>query len=149
MAKGKGARSLQTTINGMLPTPAKTPRKKIVTDVKPAARALFQDEPLLGEDSSYTKRGRKNRRFNGFSLESFAVDDDNSRGKVQIFTDSRDKVPEAATKGDNPFLQEKAAQPSSKKARGSTKRRKISGEARKDPQVQQAIEDDEGMVYVL
>lgn len=100
---------------------------------------------MLDEEVAPPRRARKQRRFNGFSLESFNEDDAKQAGGIQIFTDSRDQVPEPVTSEDNPF----ADGPSAKKVAGGAKRRKISGEKRKDAQVQDAINRDEGMVYVL
>ena len=133
--------------DGMLPTPIKTPKKKTVPKIHGAARALFQDQPLLGEEVTAPRRGRKQRRYNGFSLESFNADGANQRGRIQIFTDSRDQVPEPVTSEDNPFANGEG--PSVKKVAGGAKRRKISGEKKNDTQVEDAINRDDGMVYVL
>ena len=134
-----------------IPTPVKTPKKKHVPNVNAAARALFQD---ANDDTELIapspRRGRKNKRYNGFSLESFKAEEENG-GRVQIFTDNRDKVPELDTSESNPFIDYPANvdNPRAKKLAGGSKRRKISGEKRVDPQVEQAIKNDEGMVYVL
>ena len=137
---------------GMLPTPVKTPRKKNVPHVNAAARALFQDQPILGEEiTSISRRGRKARRYNGFSLESFSAEDDSTSGHIQIFTDSRDNVPKPDIGEDNPFIGPSVnmEEASVKKITGTSKRRKVSGERKVDPQVDEAIKNDEGMVYVL
>ena len=140
--------STTTMSDGMLPTPIKTPKRKTVPKINGAARALFQDQPLLGEEVAAPRRARKQRRYNGFSLESFNADDTTHRGRIQIFTDSRDQVPEPVTSEDNPFLNGEG--PSVKQAVDGAKRRKLSGERKKvDPQVEDAINRDEGMVYVL
>ncbi len=145
-----------TTIlsEGMLPTPVKTPQKSKIPKSTMAARALFQDQ-----SSSTHQSPRKNqkKRHNGFSLESFS-EATSSQDPIQIHVDSRDHVPEVDTSADNPF---NAAQPSASKKRaapprqkmaGAAKRRKVSAEEEErplDPQVEDAIEKDEGMVYVL
>ncbi|RMZ87995.1 hypothetical protein DV736_g4785, partial [Chaetothyriales sp. CBS 134916] len=54
-------------------------------------------------------------------------------GGIQIFTDNRDKVPEPDTDQSNPFADQPEA----------TRERKL------DPQVEEAIRKDEGMVYVF
>ena len=134
-----------------IPTPVKTPKKKNVPNINATARALFQDAngdtDLIAPSP---RRGRKNKRYNGFSLESFKAEEDNG-GRIQIFTDNRDKVPEADTNESNPFLDLPAPGEGSrvKRLAGGSKRRKVSGEKRIDPQVDQAIKNDEGMVYVL
>lgn len=137
--------------DSMLPTPVKTPRKKAASNVNLAARMLFQEQPTAGDDVMPTpKRIRKSTRHNGLSLGSFATAD-GAGDHVQIFTDSRDNVPELDRSEDNPFVEhasEKAG-PSAKRVSGTSKRRKLSIERKKDPQVEEAIKNDEGMVYVL
>ena len=137
---------------GMLPTPVKTPKKKSVPGVNATARALFQDTHAGGEDIAPSpRRAREHRRYNGFSLESFAAEDDSSRRRVQIFTDNRDKVPEVDTTESNPFIEpaRNGHGPRVSRKAGGSKRRKVTGEGRLDPQVQQALKRDDGMVYVL
>ena len=135
---------------GMLPTPVKTPRKKTIANVEAAARALFQDQPHdLQEVVAAPRRSKKSRRYNGFSLESFAAENGHTTNGIQIFTDSRDKVPEIDPSEDNPFYERGPGKgTSSKKVAGGSKRRKISGESKKDKDVEAAINHDEGMIYV-
>lgn len=149
------ASSSTTISDGMLPTPVKTPKKKLIPKASTAARALFQDSTqnttsVIGGDPS-PRRNRKNKRYNGFSLESFSAGDEDGRDQIQIFTDSRDMVPQADKTKTNPFLEHhvNGETSSTKKVAGTTKRRKISGERKLDPQVEEAIRQDEGMVYVL
>ena len=94
------------------------------------------------------RKGRKGQRYNGFTLESFSAEDNGAR--FQVFTDSRDKVPELDVDEDNPFIDQPTHNegPPKRVARTS-KRRKVNGEAKKDPQVADAIDRDDGMVYVL
>jgi hypothetical protein len=137
--------------DGMLPTPIKTPRKKNIPNVNAAARALFQDQPVLEEEvTTNSRRARKGRRYNGFTLESFAAGEDAPAG-IQIFTDSRDNVPQLDTSEANPFIDHptKPEGSSGRRVAGTSKRRKVSGEQHTDPRVQQAIDNDEGMIYVL
>ena len=137
--------------DGMLPTPIKTPRKKNVPNVNAAARALFQDQPMLGEEvTANSRRARRGRRYNGFTLESFSAGE-GPPASIQIFTDSRDNVPQLDTSEGNPFIDhpQKAEGSSSRRVTGTSKRRKVSGEQKVDPQVQQAIDKGEGMLYVL
>ena len=137
--------------DGMLPTPVKTPRKKNIPSMNAAARALFQDQPILGEEvTTNSRRARKGRRYNGFTLESFTAGED-VPASIQIFTDSRDNVPQLDTSEENPFIDHptKPEGSSSRRVAGTSKRRKMSGEQHTDPHVQQAIDNDEGMIYVL
>lgn len=134
---------------GMLPTPVKTPRKNQASKSQVTARALFQDSENPETLFKSPRKSRKPARYNGFSLESFSTDD-NSQDQIQIFTDSRDRVPEVDTSESNPFY-EPPSQPH--KVHGTSKRRKVNGTAKvtesRDPQVQEAIDHDDGMVYVL
>lgn len=133
---------------GMLPTPVKTPKKKQVSNVRAASRALFQDPTTVDEMAAPSPRkSRKSKRYNGYSLESFRAEDVDTEG-IQIFTDTRDNVPEVDTSDANPFMEKSEGSRVQKLAAGS-KRRKVSSEKPRDPQVQDAIDKDEGMVYVL
>ena len=136
-----------------IPTPVKTPKKKNVPNINATARALFQDANGDAElIAPSPRKGRKTKRYNGFSLESFHAEQENG-GPISIFTDNRDKVPEVDTAESNPFLEPAASDdvPRTKRLAGGSKRRKISAstEKRVDPQVEKAIKNDEGMVYVL
>ncbi|KIW92161.1 uncharacterized protein Z519_07145 [Cladophialophora bantiana CBS 173.52] len=150
------ASSSTTISDGMLPTPVKTPRKKMVPKASKAARALFQDTTTssnkLAEFEPSPRRDRRNKRYNGFSLESFSAENDDSRGQVQIYTDSRDRVPHVDNSESNPFLDRmmNGETSSTRKIAGTSKRRKVSGESKKvDPQVEEALQKDDGMVYVF
>lgn len=139
----------------MLPTPVKTPKKKQITNATIAARALFQDPTNMAVNPAPIEpsqpRSRKNKRYNGFSLESFRAEDDDSHSQIQIFTDSRDRVPNLDANKTNPFVEHKMTREvsASQKVAGTSKRRKVRPETRIDPQVEAAIKKDEGMVYVL
>ncbi|RMZ80956.1 hypothetical protein DV738_g2360, partial [Chaetothyriales sp. CBS 135597] len=170
--------SSTTTVmsEGMLPTPIKTPSKKkkaaaahTAAAAAVAGRVLFQDQ--LGDaerDQPVTvtapspRRTRKNKRYNGFSLESFAAaaDADDEAGLdgtgIQIFTDNRDKVPEPDTDKANPFIDQPESESATTRAGARARKPTASGsrtktrrERRLDPQVEQAIRDDDGMVCVF
>jgi hypothetical protein len=137
-----------TMAEGMLPTPLKTPRKKQVADVNTAARALFQNQPQsLDEVMAAPKKGRRSRKYNGFSLESFEAEDGSIDPKITIFTDSKDRVPEIDESEDNPFWVKPGKDTSS--AMHPSKRRKVSGEKKRDKEVEEHIRRDDGIVYVL
>lgn len=140
----------------MLPTPVKTPKKKqAIAGAATTARALFQDHAQMATQAAAIqpspRRSRKPQRFNGFSLERISAQDDANRGQIQIFTDSRDRVPQVDASMTNPFIERKRDResPSPPTAVRTSKRRKVSTEARIDPQVTEAIDKDDGMVYVL
>ena len=72
-------------------------------------------------------------------------------GHVEIFTDSRDNVPELDLSEANPFIDHpsEGAVPPVKGAGRTAKRGKLSVERKSDPLVDEAIKNDEGIVYVL
>lgn len=147
--------STTTILDGMLPTPVKTPKKKTIANATTTARALFQDSAHMATHVAPVqpspRRSRKSQRFNGFSLESVAAQDDATRGQIQIYTDSRDRVPHVDSSEANPFIERKRGRESTspQKFVGTSKRRKVSAATRVDPQVTEAIDKDDGMVYVL
>ena len=149
--KMEGNRS-STTIrtSGMLPTPAKTPKKRpseTAPGINAIARNLF---PVRGETveevmPSPKKKGRK--RYTGFTLDSFDAEDQDA-APIQIYTDSHDRVPEIDMSADNPFYGESSnAQPEPTKR--SSKRRKITVPGEGEQTVEEAEQREDGLVYVL
>lgn len=130
-AQSQASRLFRSTITeGMLPTPAKTPRKKVVDNAGSTARVLFP-----------TQSGqKKKKKQTGFSLDSF-TDDASQDDSIQIYTDSRDRIPEVDASEENPFYQKTSA---STKPRAS--RRKAGS---RDKEVDEALKREDGMVYVL
>lgn len=118
-----------TMTEGMLPTPAKTPRKKPVDNAGSTARVLF---PQPGQ--------KKKKKQTGFSLDSF-TDDAAQDGPIQIYTDSRDRIPEVDESEGNPFYQKPSVNATSRPSRSKTQSR--------DTEVDNALEREDGMVYVL
>ena len=139
---------------GMLPTPAKTPRKKPIPALAIAstARVLFPVRPDPEEDIMPTprRRGRKTRRHVGFSLDD-SMENDDTEGKIQIYTDSKEKVPELDPSEDNPFYN--TGGPTVSKEPLKVKRGKkgkttgLTSESKE--QIEKAFNREEGMVYVL
>ena len=140
------------TATTMLPTPAKTPRKKQVQSaaVNGAARVLFPVHPV--EDAMPTPRKRRNKRTVGFSLYN---DEDNeeekSEERIQIYTDSKDKLPELDPSEDNPFYEKPKEQspPSAPNKGRSSRKRKAAPSAEDRKEIKEAFNREEGMVYVL
>ena len=125
--------------DGMLPTP-ETPRKKNVSDVGSTARTLFSSNNVSG-------RSRKSKKYTGFSLDSF---DDNLSGnqtKIEIYTDSRDRIPELDTSDTNPFYHKSSDGAPQPEKRASRKRNVA--EKKRDDEVDEAIKRDDGIMYVL
>lgn len=118
----------------MLPTPAKTPRKKAVKHVASTARVLFPHRPETVEAAMPRKKARK-----GLSLEAYTEGDGGS--EINIFTDSRDKVPKVDESADNPFYTEGSS--------SSRAPKKGKSEHDHNQHVQDVLVRDEGMIYVL
>lgn len=139
----------------MLPTPAKTPRKKPVQPaaVQAAARVLFPSRPDTVEDAMPNPRKRRNRRHVGFSLYSSMEDDGDvgSENQIEIYTDSKDKVPELDPSEDNPFYDQHARTiryTDPRKSKGG-KKRKAEHSIDANAEIEEAFNREEGMVYVL
>lgn len=144
--------SLNVATN-MLPTPAKTPRKKPVQPaaVNAAARVLFPARPDTVEDAMPTPRKRRNRKSAGFSLYSSMEDDEDatSENRIQIYTDSKDKIPEIDTSEDNPFYERLVEDaPDAAKPKNS-KKRKARHSIEGGKEIEEAFKREDGMVYVL
>ncbi|KAA8646146.1 hypothetical protein EYZ11_001555 [Aspergillus tanneri] len=129
--------SSETIMDGMLPTPAKTPRKKAVGDAGSTARTLFPPPPTSG-----SARGKKGKKPTPFSLDSFSEDNAQGGSQIQIYTDSRDRIPEVDESEANPFYKK----PMASNPCPRTLRRRYGG---RDKEVDEAIKRDDGMVYVF
>ncbi len=141
--------SLNPTV-GMLPTPAKTPRKqdrRKAPELQSAARVLFPTRLDKVEDAMPTKKGRRGRKSVGFTLDS-SGEDQESTSAIQIFTDSKDKLPELDLGEDNPFIEkpETTIPPEPTK---TSARRGRKGQVKSNPRIEEAFNHEEGMVYVL
>ena len=99
-----------------------------------------------------TLRKRGSKRHVGFTLDSSLEDDDiDSEGKIRIYTDSKEKIPELDLSEDNPFLdrpQQEAPSNEPRKSRGS-KKRKAASITPNNADIEEAFNREEGMVYVL
>ena len=121
----------------MLPTPVKTPRKRDVKGAsKGTARVLFPHNLDTVQDPTPNKKNKKL----GFSLDSPGAGSD---GKIEIFEDSKEKIPEIDESADNPFYVKHETRSIKGKEKGT-----ISKPAH-DQDVRRVLEGDEGMIYVL
>ena len=101
-----------------------------------AARVLFPHRPETVDEVMPTPRKRARQ---GLSLESFTANE-GGHAEIQIFTDSKDKIPEIDASTENPFYSTKAA---------GTRKKTPKKDLDHNKEVQEALERDEGMVYVL
>jgi hypothetical protein len=136
--------------NSMLPTPAKTPKKR-PSEAAPGIAAIARDLfPIRAETveevmPSSKKKGRK--RYTGFTLDSFEAEDEDAT-PIQIYTDSHDRVPEVDPSADNPFYGKNSiAQPEPTKR--SSKRRKITVPGEGEQTLEETEQREDGLVYVL
>lgn len=150
----------KTTMTGnMLPTPMKTPRKKQVLPPGSLARNLFPRKSNIDVPQPPSSKRQKGKKFNSYSLESFNDGLDNGgNGDLVIFTDSRDRIPEVNQKKNNPFRSktDKSEHMDSGATEEHTKKRtKIKRNIQRDDktkrqeEVDEAVNRDDGMLYVL
>ncbi|KAL8813642.1 MAG: hypothetical protein Q9200_000124 [Gallowayella weberi] len=135
----------------MLPTPAKTPRKKDLrktAELQSAARVLFPTRLEKVEDAMPTKKGRRGRKNVGFFLDG-SGEDDESTSRIQIFTDSKDKVPELDMGEDNPFIEKPDMTTSHEPIKETGRRARKKGQIKSNPQIEETFNGEEGMVYVF
>ena len=135
----------------MLPTPAKTPRKKAS---KPAVgstgRVLFPVHPDNVEEPAPSPRKRaRNKSHTSSSLGRFGEDDNLSPDKIEIFTDSRDKLPELDESENNPFYIKPDQVAASTAPKRSSKRKKAKISTDGSEGLEEALKREDGMVYVL
>lgn len=141
------AKASNTTTRGatMLPTPAKTPQKQPDENTKAKVRTIARN--LFSEaDSMPSPKKRKTKKYTGLTLESFTAEE--IEEPIEIFTDTRDRLPEADEK--NPFYSNhpsttpKREQPA-RRTRG--KHVSIPGEGKQS--VDEALHREDGIVYVF
>lgn len=129
----------------MLPTPAKTPRKRPQPPahaLRSTARVLFptRDENVEGAMPSSRKR-RGGRRLDDL------MNDINGDDQIEIYTDSKDRIPELDTSEDNPFWDHgRKSEGQLDGLKGGVKRKAtVTNE-----EIEKAVKRrDDGMVYVL
>lgn len=129
----------------LLPTPAKTPRhQKSIGNFGAAARSLF---PVNASSSSHTKGTKKP---SGFSLDSFHEDSTGNNSSIEIFTDSRDRIPVENKSLDNPFLSKPELKMSSDSETPKAKRQRVTSR-RVAPEIdpKEAVKRTDGMLYTL
>lgn len=149
-------KSSTTETFGMLPTPAKTPRKRVAADqtvLKSTVRVLFPNRPATIDDAMPSPRKHKQptSAHNSFSISALADegDDEASSSKIEIYTDSKERVPSMDEDENNPFLSRNATSKKKVIEVSQTTRRRVKPKSEKDKQMEEATQKDEGMIYVL
>ncbi|TLD37388.1 hypothetical protein E2P81_ATG04200 [Venturia nashicola] len=125
---------------GMFHTPAKTPRKRSVPHgaMNGTARALFPGRPATVEEAMPTPKKARKKTFNPFAIAEDGQDTGSS-SKIEIYTDSKDRVPALDEDEANPFLSRNAAKPN--------KRRR--SKAVTEEEMEDAARNEDGLVYVF
>ncbi|SPO05051.1 uncharacterized protein DNG_07736 [Cephalotrichum gorgonifer] len=140
-----------TTISrttGMLPTPAKTP-KKAPAEKNPAIQSIARNLFASDEEIMPSPRKARAKKYTGISLDSFRAEED----PIEIFTDSKERVPEKEVSADNPFYGEQVhtnpAPGGQESGLRRSKRRHVHvpGEGRQT--VEEAMQREDGLVYVF
>ncbi|KAF3036090.1 hypothetical protein E8E12_007662 [Didymella heteroderae] len=142
-----GSRFLASMAPGMLPTPAKTPRKRGLhsESIKSTARVLFPPRPATIEEVT----PRKARKFtkNIYSLNSF--EEEGEPSKIEIYTDSKERIPTADEDDDeeNPFFIKKGKGKAKSKAKA-----KPTPQSKRDAKaedMEDAVNREEGMIFLF
>jgi hypothetical protein len=150
---GKTAGTAQNFGHGMLPTPAKTPKKRQaqpVSGLGSTARVLFPTRPQTIEEAMPSpKKNKKGKKYTGLSLNSFSEDlnNDDEEEKIEIYTDSKERIPELDVSDDNPFIGRPGQVAAAEEARSLRRRRKARTDINHD--VEESLKQDDGMFYVL
>ncbi|KAI1814276.1 hypothetical protein GGS20DRAFT_420815 [Poronia punctata] len=127
----------------MLPTPAKTPRKQPDAKAEAASRAVARN--LFGSGANILATPHKKaKRYTGLSLDSFRAEE--VAEDIEIFTDTRDHVPQVDNSTDNPFFGPSApAEPPLR--RSKRKQVVIPGEGKQA--VEDAVKRSDGVLVVF
>jgi hypothetical protein len=120
----------------MLPTPIKTPTKKAAPNADLEPRALFGGRSRA-----------KPKKYSQFSLESFNSElETQEHPPLEVFTDSRDRIPQINPNMDNPFL----SKPADGTQNSAIESRKANSRASKrNAKVDKDVRRDDGLLYVL
>ncbi|KAH0559769.1 hypothetical protein GP486_003720 [Trichoglossum hirsutum] len=152
-SSAKGTSTTSIFGHGMLPTPAKTPKKRHalpVAGLGSTARVLFPSRPQTIEEAMPSpKKSRRGKKHSGLGLHSFSdsLNDDDGEEKIEIYTDSKEKIPEMDMSDDNPFISRPGQATAAEDARSFRRRRK--GQTDSSHDVEESLGRDDGMYYVF
>ena len=127
----------ETSPEVMFPTPIKTPRKRGPSSPIPTARILnFKPGGL--EDVMPTSSRKHKSRLTLFD------EDAPQPEKISVFTDAQDRIPDVDHSDDNPFLG-----PRKQAVRSRSKRTLASPQHASEAEMEEAVRNNEGLIYVL
>ena len=107
------------------------------------ARVLFPSRPATIDEVVPTPR-KSRKTKNLFTLESFAEHADENVEAIQVYTDSKERVPTPGVEDENPFLTKKGK--GRDKAAPQKPRKSVDAKTQK---MNDAVDRDEGMVYIF
>lgn len=98
------------------------------------------------------RKARSAKRHAHFTLQSFIEGDadEPESSKIQIYTDSKERVPEVDEDEENPFITRKKNEKA--KAKPETPSKRLPSKRKMEEQIkraEEAMRNDEGMIYVL
>lgn len=134
---------------GMLPTPAKTPRKRALhseESLQPTARVLFPSRPATIDE--VTPRKARKTTKNIYSLNSFEEAGESSE-KIEIFTDSKERIPTADEDEENPFVIKKRKGKAKTKTKAKSNPQRSRKTDARTEEMEEAVNREEGMIYLL
>ncbi|KAI0888193.1 uncharacterized protein GGS22DRAFT_94417 [Annulohypoxylon maeteangense] len=135
-----------TSSSTMLPTPAKTPQKqpdeKSKANVRAIARNLFSEPEAVP-----SPKKRKAKKYTGLTLDSFTAE--NVEEPIEIFTDTRDRIPEADNTVQNPFFEQASSTPERDQSTRQTRSKQVYVPGEGKISIEEALKREDGIVYVF
>ncbi|KAK4974061.1 hypothetical protein LTR66_000051 [Elasticomyces elasticus] len=137
----------------MFPTPSKTPRKSHVaaaSNVTSTARILNFKPATLEEVMPTPRKQRKHRQLGLAPNGLDDISEEGSPSRIEIFTDTKDRVPNLDEAEDNPFVGPKKNREQSNQQRRQRKHVKVNKEREQsEREMEEAVRNDEGVLYVF
>ncbi|KAI1458090.1 hypothetical protein F4805DRAFT_425457 [Annulohypoxylon moriforme] len=138
--------STATGSSTMLPTPAKTPQKqpdeKSKANVRAIARNLFSEPEAMP-----SPKKRKAKKYTGLTLDSFTAE--NIEEPIEIFTDTRDRIPEEDQTAQNPFYEQAPSTPARDQSTRQTRSKQVYVQGEGKISIEEALKREDGIVYVF
>ncbi|KAF2457775.1 hypothetical protein BDY21DRAFT_16330 [Lineolata rhizophorae] len=144
-----------TNPGAMFPTPVKTPNKPDGEDETPKKAALSSTARVLFPSSRTAKpedampTPRRRRKHLPFTLGSFEDEVATQDGdQIQIYTDTKERIPELDEGEDNPFVTPKGRK--TKQHETPKRKKERSKEAEEEEErMQERVRNNEGLIYVF
>ncbi|KAK4982433.1 hypothetical protein LTR66_009267 [Elasticomyces elasticus] len=137
----------------MFPTPSKTPRKRHVaaaSNMTSTARILNFKPATLEEVMPTPRKQRKHRQLGLAPNGLDDISEEGSPSRIEIFTDTKDRVPNLDEAEDNPFVGPKKNREQSNSQRRQRKHVKVDKDREQsEREMEEAVRNDEGVLYVF